>query len=36
MVLATYFAGDEKVPPPVVPASPARRTVRTVERTVGR
>lgn len=36
MMLATYFAGDEKVPPPVVSASPARKTVRTVERTVER
>ena len=34
MVLATYFSDDEKVPAPTVPVSPARRTVRTVERKV--
>lgn len=36
MLLATYFSEEEKVPPPAVPVSPARRTVRTVERTVER
>jgi Tfp pilus assembly protein PilO len=36
MLLATYFSDDEKVPAPTVPVSPARRTVRTVERSVER
>jgi Tfp pilus assembly protein PilO len=36
LVLATYFSGDESVPAPPAPASPSRRTVRAVERTVER
>ena len=36
LVLATYFSGDESVPAPPAPSSPARRTARTVERTVER
>lgn len=36
MVLATYFSDEERVPAPTVPVSPARRTVRTVERRVER
>ena len=34
MQLATYFADEDKIPPPTAPASSARRTVRTVERRV--
>jgi Tfp pilus assembly protein PilO len=34
MQLATYFADEDKIPPPTAPVSPARRTVRTVERRV--
>ena len=36
LVLATYFSGEESIPAPPPPASPARRTVRTVERAVER
>jgi len=36
MVLATYFSDEERVPAPTVPVSPARRTMRTVERRVER
>ncbi len=36
IILATYFSGEEGVPVPPAPASPARRTVRAVERTVER
>lgn len=38
LVLATYFSGDEQAPEPALqpPASSARRTVRSVERTVQR
>ena len=34
MQLATYFADEEKIPAPAAPVSPARRTVRTVEKRV--
>ncbi len=34
MLLATYFADEEKVPVPAAPVAPARRTVRTVEKRV--
>jgi Tfp pilus assembly protein PilO len=34
MSLATYFSDEERVPPPAAPVSPARRTVRTVEKRV--
>ncbi len=36
LALATYFYGEEKAPVPATPASPARRAVRKVERTVER
>jgi hypothetical protein len=36
LVLATYFSGDESVPARPAPPSPARRSVRAVERTVER
>ncbi len=32
MLLATYFADEEKIPVPVAPVAPVRRTVRTVEK----
>ena len=34
MMLATYFSDEERVPAPPAPVSPARRTVRTVEKRV--
>ena len=34
MMLATYFADEGKIPAPTAPLSPARRTVRAVERRV--
>jgi Tfp pilus assembly protein PilO len=34
MMLATYFADEDKIPAPTAPLSPARRTVRAVERRV--
>ena len=34
VLLATYFADEERLPAPKAPMSPARRTVRTVEKRV--
>jgi Tfp pilus assembly protein PilO len=34
MVLGTYFSDEERVPAPAAPVSPARRTMRTVEKRV--
>jgi hypothetical protein len=34
MVLATYFADEDRMPPPAAPVLPARRTVKTVEKSV--
>jgi hypothetical protein len=34
MVLATYFADEDRMPPPAAPVLPARRTVKTVEKRV--